>query len=566
MRRLLHTAAVAVVLALVGAAGQPLRGRPPTADDKRPVPDDVPDAKRPVPDVKRPVPDVAPDDRLNPRTKDTRPAPATKKDDLPFLVPPDPRARTELGALTRDRAGAVLLAGYPKAGHGTAWVLSSQHRLLVTNAHVADIMGAKGTLLAIADGSRHAHEVKKVYYHPGVRRRLPGGKVSIRADCPADGEVDPMCPDLAVLELEPGGPPLPPELPMAGPDELKTLLAQTVGMYGFPGHSASWPGAGEKAQGSYTDGVVSRMTNFRLSGTAAADDLQFVQTTLGNFPGYSGSPVYLANGRVAAINNSVRLAESKGVTAQVSHAVRVDSLWELLVYHKLDEKVPLPVDRAAVRHERWRELDESERRFRRAVALVDEASTLVDFDQKFGEAVKKCDQAAELAPDYPHSYRVRCAARNAQFAYDRAANPRAVLEAAYDDAEKYFTMMKSDPAAVIALVNTACNLTAATRNQGPVQAVLPTLNRVASSDALPKPVRAEFVSLRGTCLFNLQQSARARDDFNDAIRLDPENAFLFDNRARFWEAVGNNQLAEQDRATARALRKKELERVLRKKD
>lgn len=39
---------------------------------------------------------------------------------------------------TRALRKGVFLVGF-SGGHGTAWVISKKHRLLATNAHVADI-------------------------------------------------------------------------------------------------------------------------------------------------------------------------------------------------------------------------------------------------------------------------------------------------------------------------------------------------------------------------------------------------------------------------------------------
>jgi hypothetical protein len=465
--------------------------------------------------------------------------------------------------VTRSLSRAVVLVGYPKVGHGTAWVLSCKHRLLVTNAHVADILGERGKMVAIVNGTEQVHRVEHVWYHPGVRRQLPGGKVSIRSGCPADGEVFWACPDLAVLQLSAGGPALTAELPMATPEEVKNLFAGTVGMLGFPGYDTAWPGLGEKAQGTYHDGVVSRLTDFRLSVNAPEEEFQFVQHTLGSWPGFSGSPVYLSNGHVVAINNSRRRAEARGVRTMISHGIRVDCLWELLVHHGLDSKVPVPVDKSRLRIKRWLVLGEAERAFRRAAKLVDEAAYLIDYRQDFLAGVKKCDRAVEIAPDYPDAYRVRCAGLNNYYCYERPAGEkaRAALQAAAEDAGRYAKLMASDPRALTVVVNTANNVAALTGNNSRVKDALTALDQALGSENLTGPQRAEFHSLRGTCHFNLRNRASAKDDFNESIRLDQQNDVLWDNRARFWEAMGRDDLAEADRARARAIRTRVLERA-----
>jgi hypothetical protein len=486
---------------------------------------------------------------------------------VPFWTRPDARAREGLGTATRSLSGAVLLVGHPKVGIGTAWVLSIKHRLLVTNAHVADMIGQKGRMLAIVNGTEQVHKVKRAWYHPGVRRQASGG-ISIRAECPVDGPVDPWSPDVAVLELAEGDD-LSAELVMATPKELKSLFAQTVGMLGFPAHSTgklvgpgrqvrvAWPALGEKAQATYHDGVISRLTNFRLSVDVPEEELQFVQTTLGNWPGFSGSPIYLSNGHVVAINNSWRQAEARGVKVQISQAIRVDCLWELLVHHGLDRKVPVPIDRSRLNIKRWLVDSAADKQFRRAIKMVEDAASLID-TQEFMAGVKKCDAAIKIAPTYAEAYRVRCAGLNNYYSYRQPGSKeaRAILLRAVNDASSYARLMSSDPRALTSMVNTANNLTVLMSNSSYIRASLTNLDRALSSSALTVPQRAEFHSLRGVCRFNLRNRAGARRDFDESIRLDPSNDVLFDNRARFWDAIDEEARASADRARARAIRKR----------
>ena len=58
---------------------------------------------------------------------------------LPIWTKPADDARRELGQTARLNERGVFLIGHPKTGTGTGWVVSKKHRLLVTNAHVADL-------------------------------------------------------------------------------------------------------------------------------------------------------------------------------------------------------------------------------------------------------------------------------------------------------------------------------------------------------------------------------------------------------------------------------------------
>lgn len=503
---------------------------------------------------------------------DKGPRRSPEKEGLPLWTRPDTRVQEDLGNVTRALSRAVLFVGNPTKGHGTAWVLSRKHRLLATNAHVADILAAKGKMVAIVNGTEQVHHVERAWYHPGVRRLVGSGRLSIRSECPADGDIFPHCPDLAVLQLG-EGPPLTAELTMATPKEVEALFAQTVGMLGFPGHDLvelreggirrTWPRLGEKAQATYHTGVISRLTNFRLSVNADPEDLQFVQHTIQNFGGFSGSPIYLANGHVVAINNSARAVEDRGARVVISYGIRVDSLWELLVHHGLDKKVPVPVEKSRLRIGRWLKLEEADEQFRRAMKLVEEAAQLIDAQQDFVAGIKKCTEAIELAPDYPDAYRVRCAGLNNYYFYQRPGRDKArqILQQAATDADRYAKLMSTDPRALVCKVNTANNVVSLTRDKSLVKQALATLDKALTSDSWAKPQRAELHSLRGMCHFNLGDRMSAREDFNESVRLDPQNDLLFDNRAQFWEAIGNDELADKDRARARAIRRKNLEKV-----
>jgi len=124
-----------------------------------------------------------------------------------------------LGNTVRTQEAAVFLVGNPKVGRGTAWVISKKHRLLATNAHVADMHLEGGNkLLAIPSQSNQIYVVEKVWYHPGVRRYFKGDTTnSIQSINRADGPIDPQSPDLAVLQLAAEGPDLPVEFSMATP-------------------------------------------------------------------------------------------------------------------------------------------------------------------------------------------------------------------------------------------------------------------------------------------------------------------------------------------------------------
>ena len=176
--------------------------------------------------------------------------------------------RLEFAKTARDIRQGIFLVGSPEAGTGTAWVISKKHRLLATNAHVADMFtkAPAGKFLAMMNNSDQTYVVTKAWYHPGVKRYATKDEnLSLRSNNPLFGPVDPLCPDVAVLQLAAEGPDLPVELKrIAGPKVLFDLQALPVAILGYPSHdTAFWPGKGKKAQATFHVGVISRVSDFQ---------------------------------------------------------------------------------------------------------------------------------------------------------------------------------------------------------------------------------------------------------------------------------------------------------------
>jgi hypothetical protein len=153
---------------------------------------------------------------------------------------------------------------------------------------------------------------------------------------------------VAVLHLEDDGQELPAEFQLAGWDEIEDLWAKPVGMIGFPGHDTHFPKKGGKVRASAREGIVSWLADFNLDPNAPDHQLQLVQYTQSSWGGFSGSPVFLPNGRVVALHNSARydateLEKRDGGKAllirDLATGVRVDVLWELLEHHGLAQQV-----------------------------------------------------------------------------------------------------------------------------------------------------------------------------------------------------------------------------------
>jgi S1-C subfamily serine protease len=330
----------------------------------------------------------------------------------PGEQPPPPAAQSleHLGQIVRTLQQGVFIVGSPQKGCGTAFVISRKHRLLATNAHVADIQQG-GTMKAVMNGTSTAYTVERVYYHPGVLRHLEfSGSTLVQSPTPGIGSVYPFSPDVAVLQLEKAGPELPVEFPMATREEVMQLLGHPVGMLGFPGHDSNWPRPGALTAATYHQGVVSRVTDFRRQASPMARSAQFVQHTAQGAPGFSGSPVFLANGHVVALHNSGHASTRQGKTVNVFNGVRIDCLWELLVSHNLHRLVPIGADVDQLDLDRYFKDDPALDRFGRVAKLLVDAGKLQD-DGHYAKAVDVCSQAIDVLPDYALSYSTRAATR-----------------------------------------------------------------------------------------------------------------------------------------------------------
>ena len=484
---------------------------------------------------------------------------------LPVWEQPDDRSLSELGRTVRHLQRSVLIVGCPSQGHGTAFVISREHRLLATNAHVADILHHAKKLTAVVNGETASFEVQKVWYHPGVVRYLGDSRSMIgRTQSPDLGSVCPLGPDVAVLQLATDGDDLPPAFDLATPDELKDLFAQPVGMLGFPGHDSSFPKPNEMPGATFHQGVISRTTDFQ--GMNAADDtrLQLIQHTAAGWGGFSGSPIFLPNGHVVALHNMGRNVTDRGATQRISHGVRIDCLWELLVYHQLDRLLTVPVPAETLNVERFDEPDPTWDKFVKVVQLIYE-SEMLRKQQKFAEAGQKCKEAQELAPDFLW---IDCARMQIHTDYvasyvDRLSHQviEEQLGHALKHAGAYAQKAPSDPRGVILYAHAYSNYAAAEYrlNQNDQALIakrreaIELLTKVLQTPSLGDVLRAETLNYRAFSRMAIADVDGAFADYAEAIRLDPTVALFYTNRAQLYEHLGRNREARADLRRAQQL-------------
>jgi tetratricopeptide (TPR) repeat protein len=287
---------------------------------------------------------------------------------------------------------------------------------------------------------------------------------------------------------------------------------------------------------------------------------------MATWSGFSGSPVFLPNGHIAAVHNSAVKEENKQ-TKQVTyipHGIRIDCVLEMLVYHELDGKVSFAIDKDKLNIVRWTMPDERSEKARadysEAVKLVNEARRLIFDKQEYKEGADKCNAAIKLVPGYARAYSTRSTAfNNFYFDNDNRLAPETALKllnSALEDAIRYAKMAPSDPSGVIRVCRVWNNIGRVSEDESYHQKALKVLEEVLTSDNLSKFDQAEAHSARGVAYDNLGEKGIALREHNEAIRLCPDEPVLWENRASYWEANGRDDLGASDRAKAREIRSK----------
>jgi tetratricopeptide (TPR) repeat protein len=479
-----------------------------------------------------------------------------------------PTGEAELSERARAISPSIMIVGHPEGGYGTAFVISRDHRLLATNAHVADILHQAGRLLVIGNESSNVFEVDQIWYHPGVIRMKEEGAYLFRSTDPALGKVSALSADVAVLHVA-GNDPLPDALELAEPAEAEDLFARPVAMIGFPGHdTVSWPGIGQKVQATYRQGVVARATDFFNNGSVEAPDRQHLQHTMQSWGGFSGSPIFLANGHVAALHNSGSTWENKGRIASLAYGVRVDCLWEVLAYHRLDEKVPVPVSAEKLRLDRFAVEDPRIQQYQEARELV-ERGRIRSLEGEFVEAGDLFKEAIERMPNLASAHLWK-AQNHTKYAINamggvpgalrtgRLPNLIRQLELALDSQKKALQLEPTDAALVLAIALTKWNIeTARTEQKRPFES--PELRILASDilklDPLPAVTRANAYAVYG---LSFADPVKAIPWKTKAIEARPFDYGLYEDRASIYEATRQTALAVADRRRAKELRTAQL--------
>ncbi len=491
--------------------------------------------------------------------------PETKS--LPLWTKPSDNAVQDMARTIKVLKEAIMLVGDPKVGTATAFVISRKHRLLATNAHVADIMKDSGKMLAIRNGTAVLYDVNKAWYHPGVRR-YKNAAFSVRSQDPADGDVDPNSPDVAVLHLA-DGPDLPAEMPLATIDEEEECLGAPIGMLGYPGHDTdSWPKLGERAQATLREGIVCRLTDFVGGVSGASGEMQKLQHSLASWHGFSGSPLFLPNGHVIGLHNSGRgvTVEGEDRHIELAYGVRIDCLWELLAYHHLDDQVAIGIDKSKLLLARYDRPDPALEKYQQAANLVSEVDHLL-LEKKYADAVNKCQDAINICPGYSKAYLTRAVTYTI---YNIARYPGGVVvgseineeqlkyaKYAQDDAHTYLEMNPNNVEAYLlyCMKCTDVDIIRQVYSAKRHEITLGVTTKLIEDPSVSKTLKARAYTARAAVKTNVQDNQDFKDeiyaDYDAAIRLEPFNSHLWRNRAAF--DIAGSEVEQADSRRAREL-------------
>jgi S1-C subfamily serine protease len=464
-------------------------------------------------------------------------------------------------AARRARHAVILFVAGDKdtIGMGSGFVISRKHRLVVTNAHVADLFAIYGSMSAFINDVGTEHRVDRVWYHPGVLRIIDGdGEGIVRMMDPQAGDIHLECADLAIVRLSDEGPELPAEMALAGPQDIEELLGKPIGLLGFPGSDTKLTDDDlDRPQATYHHGVVSRMTDFRMKNAVPNNFRQLLQHTASGVLGASGSPLFLADGRVVGVHSALRVEATEIYREQTSHGIRIDALWELLAYHKLDEKVPLPVDRTTLNTARFDKPDPEIEKFQKVWNLLGDAEDLVAKGE-FAEAGNRCNDAIELAPDYPYCYRMRYQVFSGYAVkFQKILPPKKLLEQtelAEEDAAKLYELnMGSD--SVLNHAEAINNVGVAAQKAGQSEKAERSHLRAAEmcrilleGIELDAASQARAYSIRAKAASEMRDYKQAVVEISEAIRLQPNESFYYDQRAEQYSSLNDRARAQADRA------------------
>jgi hypothetical protein len=477
--------------------------------------------------------------------------------------PETSRAATEpLSVAARKVRDALVLIGSPDdklRRLATGFVISKSNRLVATNAHVADLNAELVPLYVVPNGKTTAFTVDKVWYHPALVR-IDSDGVPRRSTDPGVGTVYSFCPDVAVLQLkEDKNNVLPAEVILASPGEITDLWALQAWMAGYPSTNTTFPQSTNSSSFSATihGGMIEHFGNFAGGVDPDNSNNQLVEYTMETSGGFSGSPVFLHNGHVVAIDNAHRTEQTREMTTTVASGIRIDSLWELLAFNKMENQVnpPVMVDSAQMQ----RNTDPKRPVDQKPIQAINDLGTLNG--RSFDDQGRILSKDIEAAPKMAILYYKRGLwyLNNLRSAGGKMTKDERIAQLTHA-AEDFKMTISLDPNNVRAMLY-SCYVSAQTigekaRAQAAKQtdytaviqqtdytAVIQHIDNILAIQTLTLGQQAWAWQIRAFCHWS---SPDAKDDLDKAIDLVPQWDVSYLLRSQYWTALNNTTGAKSD--------------------
>lgn len=441
---------------------------------------------------------------------------------------------------------------------GSAFLISRKHQLLATAAHVADRAVDGGTLVAFPNGTETQYRIDRIWYHPGVVREFDVGLYAPSTD-PRDGKIRLPTIDVAILRLAEGGAPLPDECELATDEELRGLDHEAVGQLGFLEEEAEEnPSARKGEVATLGTGRITKHIDYTKyflgDDSTPSEKRQWLGTTplLGH--GSSGGPLFLENGRVIALC-SCGSQSTKGVPHD--EFIRIDLVRQALSQNGLLGHSGREFDRESAQG--CASLDARLERFRRAVQLVREAGEL-RLSGRYHEAGENCNKALQLVPEYGMAYFRRaevyihyCAAFWGKLSAEQKRRFTLLASEDVNHGNQVLRYWHPVPDLFQAYINLYNDL-AFPETADVLRNIAFLVNLIDNPiHPLEDSEKARLIICRAHCRVAIRDFDGAQRDFDEAVRLAPDEPQGYRNRAFFWERRNRLDLAASDRKAAEQL-------------
>jgi tetratricopeptide (TPR) repeat protein len=467
-----------------------------------------------------------------------------------------PGQKTSLAEIASRMGRAVVILRSRDGVQGSGFIISRQHRLVVTAGHMADRYYQARELYASLHGAPYVYRVDRVWYHPRTARTLDIGLVA-RSFEPADGEIDYPAIDMAVLQLSANGAPLPEGCEVQIKETGKVEENRPVGILGFwTLDYESWPSAVHLAPPDFALSLIRRAASKAEQTESSFADYFYCYGA--GIEGASGGPVFAADGKILGIVASGD-SDATYPGRNVLRIVRIDRIGELVCYHKLEGVLPIGAD-AANSPLGWGP-DPHLVELRHAAELTRRATFLRKAGSLDG-AVVNCNAAASIAPKYAGALLERGTA----YLFFLGLSWQRL---AADDRLQYSTWALSDcyranelaPESNLArqmYLQSVIYHAAVLADPMGFRHVVSETNRILGAEAsifcLTEHDRSFLNNLRAQAHHFLHDFESAEKDYTSAIRLGPKDPRWYLNRAKFWDDTGQTDRAKSDRLEAARLR------------